>query len=65
MILTSGLSPPFLTNYQRSPALLITNQFLTSLIMQPRTLSKRRAAPDTEGLKVAQDIAHEVEERLG
>lgn len=65
MIVASAVSTPLSVNYHRSLKISTPNQTFKSLKMKTRSVSKRRAAPDTEGLKVAQEVAHEVEETLG
>jgi hypothetical protein len=63
MSIAIGFSAPCSVNCHRS--LKISKQTFKSLKMKTRSVSRRRAAPDTEGLKVAQEVAYEVEETLG
>ena len=65
MIVASANSRSLSGCHHRSLEIRIPNPIFKSLKMAPRSVSKRRAAPDTEGLKVAQEVAHEVEETLG
>lgn len=65
MVVASAISAPFSVNYRKSHEISIRKQTFKSLKMKTRSVSRRRAAPDTEGLKTAQEVAHEVEETLG
>jgi hypothetical protein len=66
MIRASVISKPLSVYCQGSLTFPIPSQSIfKSLKMAPRRVSLRRAAPETEGLKVAQEVAHEVEENLG
>ncbi len=61
MVLTSAISAPLSASTHGSLKFRIPNSILK---MAPRSASRRRATPDTEGLKIAQEVAHEVEEKL-
>jgi hypothetical protein len=63
MVLASAISAPLSASTHGSLKFRIPNSIL-KFKMAPRSASRRRAAPDTEGLKVAQEVAHEVEEKL-